>query len=371
MEYQNPYGDVSALESQFAAAQAEVDPRARLAYELSMMDYKRQEQERNQRGGGLIGFVMRMMQGEPDQQPVSAAMAAYFQEQEDAKTAAMIQQRLEKARGFDEGIAGANIKDRLKVQNSVEGIKSLGLSPEDERRALANIYGGGSGGTTVNIDQTGREALKYTFGEGGRLATLDSNATRAYQGLQRLEQLAPLIAARGTGKWQELAGNVGAWAPLFGLDEKAAQTQGLEKSMADFIPQALSAMQGYGQVSDTEFKKAMGILLDPGSTPEANMVAMNSLRNIAETQIRDADAAHKYLLENQGTPDKPGISMTHGLAFFRSPSSMGQRAELSMEGTGRGIEQPTEQVSQFRKGQTATGPNGEKVVFDGQQWVPQ
>lgn len=307
----NPWGDPNALQDELLTAQAEVDPRAQMAYHLANLQY-RQQLASQPRGGGLLGFLERMIVGQPDAGPVAAALTRYFEEQEDARLASSVEQRLQKAREFQAQRAGHAADEQAKVQAKLNALDQSRdqLTPEQYAAARAHLLGApAEQGTTINMPSGA--LTRYGL---ERAESIEKSAKMARESIPMLKEMLGVLEQSGSGKWQDIKGRAQAWTPFLGT-EAAETREKFEVAVKSFINVALEPLRQMGQMSDLEFKSVTAVLPEFGKRPEAVRFALGRLDAIGSRAIADYEGFLQFAQEN------PEQAQNYGAAHYRLPSA--------------------------------------------------
>lgn len=161
--------------------------------------------------------------------------------------------------------------------------------------------------------------------------------------IEALQRAKELNSKTFTGYTAGIRGAIGTKVPGAGavIDRDAAlATEEWSKIMG---PEALKTMAGTlkGATTDFELRKFIEMLADPSTEPRVRESVIDRLNKLAERKLQIQQARTKDL--RSGTYFRPGADPTV------SPSSA-----------------PTT----FKDGQTATGPNGQKIIFKDGRWQP-
>jgi hypothetical protein len=111
-------------------------------------------------------------------------------------------------------------------------------------------------------------------------------------------------------------------------------------------------------------------LVDPEKQPEANRAIASALAGRmnwenALFKAWDADRRSPQAAGSFGHFDFPTWAEANPMPAFQADAYAGMP-----QIPDRGVAGKSEAAPQYREGQTATGPNGAKIIFRGGQWTP-
>ena len=285
----NPHGDPDQLMAQYQQAQAEYDPTAQIAYELAKMRYQ-EEREDRPRGGGLLGFLERRFVGEPDMQPVSAAMAAYFEEIQDAKEANRIKELMEKATAYRAERSGKSQDAAAALQAKVDMLPA-DLSPEQRQEALVRIAGGGSGVTVNTGEQANTIQMRNDLDLINKLRERASKSgVEIKRTTARVQELLTEFQQAGgdPGRLQSVVNKLGRY-----FNTKASASEdSIQNALMNVVLAKASELR---PVTEEERNYIIQQMPGIGQSDQANMAIMKTLNDTADYAIQDyQDAVSTY-----------------------------------------------------------------------------
>lgn len=169
----------------------------------------------------------------------------------------------------------------------------------------------------------------------------------------------------------------------FATQEQVDQVANLEGLMSLGTEFALNFVQGTkGAVSDAEMALFLQAAPNIGNTPQGNQLILDKTEAIAKNQIEVAKLQRRYRqgkaividgqtfkADRKGTVE--GFQDVVDAFHTANPLFTAEEQQQLQSGAFVGDDTTGQQTQGLIPGQsTATGPNGEKIVWDGSQWVP-
>lgn len=233
------------------------------------------------------------------------------------------------------------------------------------------------------VEKEEQKATGKFFGE--QFTTTQKAGTEARSVLSNVARFEQLSENVDTGNVEQ------ALLPLkkafvsmgFATQEQIDQVANLEGLMSLGTEFALNFVQGTkGAVSDAEMALFLQAAPNIGNSPEGNQLILDKTEVIAQNQIEIAKLQRRYrqgksiVIDGQ-TFKAPRNGTVEGFqdvvdAFHTAnPLFSAEEQQQLQSGAFVGDDTTGQQTQGLIPGQsTATGPNGEKIVWDGSQWVP-
>lgn len=284
-------------------------------------------------------------------------------------------------------------RDTLKVLTE-HALKQGDLTPDQKEYAQALSQGDpdaikgftpwmrankAAGATKVSIDQQGETSFEKEFGKDqakrwSGIIEQGEKAQRQLVDITSMREISNRIGSVGASAAAKEA--LGPYAEALGVNiEGLSDIQAYSSIVQRLAPQQRAP--GSGSTSDVEFKGFLKSLPQLTQNPAARDATLNTMEALSRHDVAQAEIAQRLATKeiNRTQAEKELRALPDPMASFRewrkaNPQAYGQalKAGANAPAEPKAAQQPT---PQYKEGDTATGPNGQRAIFRNGSWVVQ